>query len=70
MSEEEDDKKQTMLHLRVQLPFIEALDDLGELLEADALATPGGKPTRADVARMAMAEGIRVMRAKLKGGAK
>lgn len=69
MTEEEEDKKQTMLHLRVQWPFLEALDELGELLEADALAMPGGRPTRADVARMAMAEGIRVMRAKIKEGA-
>jgi hypothetical protein len=68
MSDEERD--QTTLHLRVRWPVIEALDELVVLVGNDALATPGGVPSRAEVARMALAEGIKAMRTKLKRGVK
>jgi hypothetical protein len=60
----EEERDQTTLHLRVRWPVIEQLDALAEELAADVLTTPGGRPSRAEVARMAMAEGIRVMRAR------
>lgn len=67
---EEEEREQTTLHLRVRWPVIEALDQLVQVLGADALATPSGIPSRAEVARMALAEGIKAMRTKLKRGAK
>ena len=59
-----EEREPTMLHLRVRWLVIEALDALGDELSADPLTTPGGRPTRAEVARIAMAEGIRVLRAR------
>lgn len=60
----EEERDQTTLHLRVRWPVIEQLDALADELAADVLTTPGARPSRAEVARMAMAEGVRVMRAR------
>jgi predicted DNA-binding protein len=63
-----EDKDQITLYVRVRPEMAEALDALAERLGKDVMASPMGKPSRADIMRMALVEGMRVMSAKMKDG--
>lgn len=54
------------LHIRVRPGVVEAIDALADELSRDPLATPGGALSRADVARMALIEGIRLLQARVR----
>jgi diphthamide synthase subunit DPH2 len=62
-----DDKDQITLYVRVRPEMAEALDALAERLGKDVMAFPMGKPSRADIMRMALVEGMRIINAKIKG---
>lgn len=63
-----DDLSRVWISVRPEV--IEALDALAEELGKDVMEYPLGTPTRTDVARLAMLDGMRSMQQKLKRGGK
>jgi hypothetical protein len=56
--------------ISVRPEVIEALDALAEELGKDAMECPMGVPSRSEMARLAMLDGMRGFQAKLKRGGK
>jgi hypothetical protein len=56
--------------ISVRPEVIEALDALAEEIGKDAMQCPMGAPSRSEMARMAMLDGMKAMQAKLKRGGK
>jgi hypothetical protein len=66
MSAEETDLIKIWVSVRPEI--VSALDETAERLGRDVMASPMGKPSRAEVMRMALVEGMRVINAKMKEG--
>jgi hypothetical protein len=62
----QDDLSRVWISVRPEV--IEALDALGEELGKDVMQFPTGTPSRAEVARLAMLDGMKAMQSKLKRG--
>lgn len=64
----QDDLSRVWISVRPEV--IEALDALAEELGKDVMQFPTGTPSRAEVARLAMLDGMKTMQTKLKRGGK
>jgi hypothetical protein len=60
----ENETASVTLHIRVRPGVVEAIDALADALSRDPLEAPGGTLSRAEVSRMALVEGLRVLQAR------
>jgi hypothetical protein len=61
-----EEKDHITIWMRVRPEIVAALDEMAEGLGKNVMASPMGKPSRAEVMRMALVEGMRVINAKMK----